>query len=71
MRNLLLIIATLVFNNDNVSEAIVRAFRRDKNIIQQLLRSHNATSAEGERMITRTQTTGTLANNASGKGRDN
>ena len=33
-------------NNDNVREAIVRAFRRDKNITQQLLRSHNATSAE-------------------------
>ena len=70
MRNLLLIIATLVFNNDNVREAIVRAFRRDKNIIQQLLRSHNATRAEGEGIIT-TQTTCTLANNASGKKRDN
>ena len=31
------------------------------------MRSHNATSAEEEGIITTTQTTGTLANNASGK----
>ena len=42
-------------------------FNNRNNIIQQLLRSHNATSAEGEGIITTTQTTCTLANNASGK----
>ena len=39
-------------------------FNNSNNIIQQLLRSHNATSAEGEGegMIKTTQTTCTLAN---------
>ena len=70
MYNVLLIIAPLVFNNDNGREAIVRAFRRDKNIIQQLLRSHNATSAEERGNYKTTQTTCTLANNASEKGNE-
>ena len=62
---MLLIIATLVFNNDNGREAIIRAFRRDKNPSQREevillfsfipLRSWRSYLPLGERLLVRAQ----------------